>query len=244
MTAGAIAAELQRITDRLVADLRPLRFTSPVTHVYNPLDYASAPYSVYLARYARRRPAAMLLGMNPGPFGMAQTGVPFGDVGMVTGWLGIREAVGKPAVEHPRRPILGMALTRSEVSGARLWGWARETFGTPDRFFAQFFVANYCPLCFMEASGRNRTPDKLPAKERGSLMDACDRALRDTVRVLAPGRVIGVGAYAERRAKEVLDGVPIGRILHPSPASPLANRGWAPAATAELRAQGVEVPDR
>jgi single-strand selective monofunctional uracil DNA glycosylase len=244
MPDAEIAAELQRITDRLVAALQPLRFSPPVTHVYNPLDYAAAPYSAYLQRYARRRPDAVLLGMNPGPFGMAQTGVPFGDVGMVTGWLGIREPVGKPAVEHPKRPILGLELTRSEVSGARLWGWARDTFGTPERFFDRFFVANYCPLSFMEASGRNRTPDKLPAGERSALMDACDRALRDTVRALDPGRVIGVGAFAERRAREVLDGVPIGRILHPSPASPLANRGWAAAATAELRAQGVEVVDR
>ncbi len=239
-----IVTRLQEITDRLVAELRPLRFRPPVTHVYNPLEYAAAPHRAYLERYARPRPEAVLLGMNPGPFGMAQTGVPFGDVGMVTGWLGIRESVERPSAEHPKRPVLGMDLARSEVSGARLWGWARETFGTPDRFFARFFVVNYCPLCFMEASGRNRTPDKLPAAERSPLMAACDRALRDTVTALEPGAVIGVGAFAEKRARDVLDGVRIGRVLHPSPASPKANRGWAQAATAELRAQGVEVPDR
>ncbi len=36
--------------------------------------------------------------------------------------------------------------------------------------------------------------------------------------------------------------VRIGRILHPSPASPAANRGWAEVATSQLKALGVEVP--
>src|SRR5688572_32536315 len=95
--------------------------------------------------------------MNPGPFGMAQTGVPFGDVAMVRDWLGIVAAVAKPRDEHPKRPVLGFECQRSEVSGARLWGWARARFGTPQRFFERFFVANYCPLAFMESSGANRT---------------------------------------------------------------------------------------
>jgi single-strand selective monofunctional uracil DNA glycosylase len=153
--------------------------------------------------------------------------------------------VGRPDPEHPKRPIEGFACTRSEVSGARLWGWARESFGTPARFFARFFVMNYCPLVFMEDTGRNRTPDKLPAAERDALFEACDRALADSIAALAPSRVVGVGAFARKRAELVLgDSVPIGSMLHPSPASPKANRGWAEAAMAELSAQGVSIKGR
>ena len=129
------------------------------------------------------------------------------------------------------------------MSGARLWGWARQSFGTPEKFFARFFVANYCPLAFMEESGRNRTPDKLPLFERQPLFDACDRALRDLVAYFAPRLVIGIGAFAEGRARAALAGLelPVGRMPHPSPASPAANADWAGLAAASLRQLGVAI---
>jgi len=218
-----------------------LRFADPVACVYNPLEYARAPHEQYLSRYGEGPKEVLLLGMNPGPFGMAQTGVPFGDVAMVRDWLGIDAPVAKPLREHPKRPVLGFACPRSEVSGTRLWGWARDRFGTPERFFARFFVANYCPLVFMETSAANRTPDKLPAAEAAALFAACDDALRDVVRLLRPRLVVGVGAFAERRARAALGGsdLAIGTILHPSPASPLANRGWSVTVERQLRDLGV-----
>lgn len=181
--------------------------------------------------------------MNPGPFGMAQTGVPFGDVRMVRDWLGISLKVDAPKGEHPKRPVLGFDCVRSEVSGTRLWGWTRERFSTPERFFARFFVLNYCPLCFMEASGRNFTPDALPAVERAPLFEACNEALRDCVALLRPRVVVGVGAFAAGRAKIALagSGVATGSVLHPSPASPKANSGWAKIAEQELAALGVRL---
>ena len=236
--------EPRRIADRLERALRPLRFAPPVAYVYQPLAYARAPHHAYLARWGAAPREIVLLGMNPGPFGMAQTGVPFGDVASVRDWLGIEGAVSRPAREHPKRPVLGFDCPRREVSGARLWGWARARFGTPERFFARFFVANYCPLVFVEASGANRTPDKLPEPERRALEAPCDDALRRLVAHLRPSLVIGVGGFAERRAREVLadTGVRVGCILHPSPASPAANRGWAEQAEAQLRALGVTLP--
>jgi single-strand selective monofunctional uracil DNA glycosylase len=231
-----IARELGAAVDRQ-------RFTDPVTHVYNPLNYAWAAHEQYLERYGSAPKEVLFLGMNPGPWGMAQTGVPFGEVAAVRDWLGIDAEIGRPDNEHPKRPVTGLACTRSEVSGARLWGWAREVFGTPEEFFECFFIANYCPLSFMEESGRNRTPDKLPACEREPLLEACDRALRRTAESLEPRLVIGIGAFAEKQAERALDGLDlsIGRILHPSPASPAANRGWAEQATAQLRELGVEL---
>ena len=232
-----IARELSEAVDGL-------RFGLPVSHVYNPLVYAWAAHAQYLERFGGGSKEVLLLGMNPGPWGMAQTGVPFGEVGSVRDWLGIDAVIAQPEIGHPKRPVTGLACPRSEVSGARLWGWARETFTTPERFFDRFFIANYCPLAFMEASARNRTPDKLPAAEREPLFAACDRALRQTVEVLRPGLVVGVGAFAEQRARAALanGAVRIGRILHPSPANPAANRGWSERASEELRELGVRLP--
>ncbi len=236
---------LSGITNSLIDALSDFRFEPPVTHVYNPLCYARAPHEQYLARFGQGQREVIFVGMNPGPFGMAQTGVPFGDVTMVRDWMGIEAPVDKPKHEHPKRPVLGFACPRSEVSGTRLWGWARDTFGTPESFFKRFFVINYCPLCFMEASGKNRTPDKLPAETRSSLFQACDTALAAMVTELRPSYVLGVGAFAEQRIRNALHGqkVQTGRIPHPSPASPAANRGWAQAAEKALYEVGVTLPD-
>ena len=233
------AVKLSRTLARAVDGLE---FGAPVTHVYDPLVYARAPHELYLERHARRGIEALLVGMNPGPFGMAQTGVPFGEVTLVRDWLGIEAPVARPEREHPARPITGFACPRSEVSGARLWGWARARFETPERFFARFFVWNYCPLVFMTESGKNHTPDKLPARERAALYTPCDEALRALTRELAPRLVIGVGAFARERAAEALAGeaVRVGSIPHPSPASPAANRGWAKLAEQALAKLGVD----
>lgn len=217
-----------------------LRFGAPVSHVYNPLDYAWPIHEAYLQRFGGSRKRVVLLGMNPGPFGMVQTGVPFGEVEVVRNWLGLCGPVTRPAPENPRRPVEGFECSRSEVSGRRLWGLFQERFASPEAFFAEHFVANYCPLAFFDA-GRNLTPDKLPAAESEPLLAACDTHLKALVSVLEPEWVIGVGAWAEKRAMLGLAGLPvrIGRVLHPSPASPAANRGWADAATSQLQALGV-----
>jgi len=235
---------LAEVARELTRALEPMRFAAPVTHVYNPLAYAGAPYAEYVGRWGAARGRVLLLGMNPGPFGMVQTGIPFGDVAIVRDWLGIDATVVPPRHQHPRRPIEGLACTRNEVSGTRLWGWARARFETPEAFFSSFFVLNYCPLAFLEESGRNRTPDKLPAAERAPLYDACDRALTASLELLRPRLVVGVGAFAERRASGAVAGlgIPVGTILHPSPASPKANRGWADQAEHELAALGVTLP--
>lgn len=234
---------LTNITNRLIRDLEDLVFTPPVTHVYNPLIYARRPYDHYLRNYSRSPTEVVLVGMNPGPWGMAQTGIPFGEIAAVKRWMGIEAPVGKPDCENPKRPILGFDCTRSEVSGRRLWGWAQEAFGTPEAFFTRFFVVNYCPLLFMEAEGRNRTPDKLPIAERTPLLTACDRALQDTLMFLSPRFAIGVGAFAARRVKAVAKNmdITIGQITHPSPANPRANRGWATFIKEEFRQMGISL---
>lgn len=230
---------------RAAAELRDavnaLRHAPPVAFTYNPLDYAWPAHEMYVRRYADTQKRVVFLGMNPGPFGMAQTGVPFGEVAAARDWLGITAVIKKPAREHPKRPITGFACSRSEISGQRLWGLFAQRFGNPEDFFASHFVLNYCPLVFMEASGANRTPDKLSASEKTQLFSSCDAHLRAVSAALEPEWIIGVGEFAARRAREIFSeaGPQIGRILHPSPASPAANRDWAGLVTLELQRLGI-----
>lgn len=235
---------LVSIARKLGKEVGSLRFAAPVACVYNPLDYAWEAHRTYLERFGRVGIEAIFVGMNPGPFGMAQTGVPFGEVASVRDFLGIDSGVRKPAKEHPKRPVLGFDCPRSEVSGARVWGWVRERFGTPDAFFDRFFVWNWCPLAFVVESGANLTPDRLAAGERAKLEALCDAALRAVVKTLEPRRVIGFGGFASERARAALEGIEIdiGTVLHPSPASPAANRGWTPAVERQLGEMGVKLP--
>ncbi|MCB1895074.1 MAG: single-stranded DNA-binding protein [Zoogloeaceae bacterium] len=236
----ALAAALVDAARAMSRQLADLRFSPPVSHVYNPLDYARAPAEAYLKRYGASRKRVVFVGMNPGPFGMVQTGVPFGEIAAVRDWMGLEATVATPPLQNPKRPIEGFACTRSEVSGRRLWGLFAERFGRAEHFFADHLVANYCPLAFFDG-GRNLTPDKLPAAELRPLQAICDAHLRRMLELLEPEWVIGVGAWAEGRAKIAAEGLPVrfGRVLHPSPASPAANRGWSEAASRQLRTLGV-----
>lgn len=246
--AGTHAGDAAERGDRLCALSRDLarsvsrlRFGEPVRYVYNPLVYARRSHELYLRRHGATRKRVLLLGMNPGPFGMAQTGVPFGAVGAVRDWLGIQAPVGRPRREHPKRRVQGFACARNEVSGARLWGAIARRFGTPERFFRRHFVANFCPLLFLDGGGRNLTPDKLRAGERDALQDACLRHLRRLVDLLEPEWLVGVGAFAAERAQEAAQDRPVrvARILHPSPANPRAGADWGLRAERELSDQGV-----
>ena len=234
---------LVSIAERLRDGTRRLRFAPPVACVYAPLDYAWAPHRLYLERYGVEPREVLFVGMNPGPFGMVQTGVPFGDVAMVRDWLGIEAPVGRPAREHPKRPVRGFDIGRGEVSGARFWGWAQARFGAPDRFFRRAFVWNYCPLAFVGATGRNITPDALPRSERDRLFAACDEALAAVVAQLRCTLVVGIGQFAARRAAPIAEaaGSRCGSAPHPSPASPAANRGWPGIFDDALRHLGLRI---
>lgn len=240
-----VSRELIAAARELSDSVGRLKFGPPVTHVYNPLDYAWAAHELYLKKYGGNQKRVVFLGMNPGPFGMAQTGVPFGEVAAVRDWLKISAKIAKPKNEHAKRLIRGFDCPRSEVSGRRLWGLFAERFGLAENFFAEHFVVNYCPLAFCEQSGCNRTPDKLPPAERHPLLEICDAHLRRVLNILEPQWLIGIGDFAVRHGRAACEKlerqIQVGQILHPSPASPAANRGWAQKATEQLIELGVWV---
>ena len=141
---------LIKAADDLRQELRGLTFPAPVATTYNPLEYAWDRHCEYLTKFGSGKKKVLFLGMNPGPYGMAQTGVPFGEIPHVRDWMGISGPVGKPDPEHNKRPITGFDCERSEVSGRRLWGLFAELFGSADEFFKDHFVANFCPLVWMK----------------------------------------------------------------------------------------------
>ncbi|MBI9107739.1 MAG: single-stranded DNA-binding protein [Spirochaetales bacterium] len=222
-----------------------LDFIEEITHIYNPLVYAWDAHRVYIERFAGNRKKVIFLGMNPGPWGMAQTGVPFGEISAVKDWLKIEEEVSRPAKEHPKRPVEGFLCSRSEISGKRLWSLIENRFGNPEKFFQEHYVANYCPVSFMTETGKNFTPDKLPKEQQKALFDVCDIHLREIAEILEAEWLIGVGKFAEKRINEALkkqiesSKIKSGTIIHPSPASPAANKGWAEAVIIKMAEYGL-----
>lgn len=243
-TPNPLTRQLLAAAARLRDESDKLRVGPPVTHIYNPLVYAWAGHEAYLERFATSPKRVVFLGMNPGPYGMTQTGVPFGAVPAVREWMKIEVPIDRPAREHPKRGISGFDCHRVEVSGRRLWlELFAPLFGSAEAFFAEHFVVNYCPLVFMLESGANFTPDKLPVATRNELEGICDEHLRAVLAILQPEWVVGIGNYAEKNLRRVcggLDSPPqITRIIHPAPASPLANREWPHNPREALQAAGV-----
>ena len=242
---------MERFTEELVArtkrfsdEVDTLTFTFP-GYVYNPLSYAWKMHAAYLCRFVHERVHVFFLGMNPGPFGMAQTGIPFGEIGAVRDWMQLSHPIGKPLQEHPARPVRGLAIGRSEVSGKRLWSLMARRFGSPERFFATHAVMNYCPLVFIDEgkTGKNVIPEKLPKQERAALEACCDRYLDDVVALVRPSHLVGIGRYAERKLHGTVDrlGMPttVTSIIHPSPGNPQANAGWDEAVIAHLEERRI-----
>lgn len=241
MTGGARqATTLESVHKDLAKATRALRFSAPVAHVYRPLEYAADFVAGYLARFGQGKKEVLLLGMNPGPFGMGQTGIPFGDVPTVRDYLGLTGEIRPPKNVHAKRPVMGLLCPRVEVSGQRLWGAIAKRHPSPATFFKRAFVLNYCPLLFLDERGANVTPDKIARPERAAMEAVCDEALSKAVVVLGAKHLVGVGLYAKKRLEAVAPpGAVVSQIPHPSPASPLANRGWEPLASQALEDAGI-----
>ncbi|XP_033116949.1 single-strand selective monofunctional uracil DNA glycosylase-like [Anneissia japonica] len=238
-TEKCISETFLEIMETMSEKLAKLEFVDPVQYIYNPVEYAKETHGCYVKKYCNSQKKVLFLGMNPGPFGMAQNGVPFGETNFVKDWLGIVGNVGKPPVEHPSRQIVGLKCIRKEVSGSRFWGLRKNLCGTPDVFFKHSFVYNICPLVFMSSTGKNITPPTLLAKYRKPLLKVCDEALCEIIRLLDVKIVVGVGKFAEKQTKVALDnagieGIKVVSILHPSPANPETNRGWERIVTKQL----------
>ncbi len=218
-----IARTLSDECDKLIPRLLKIKVLQYVT---NPLDYAREYHDSYIEQYSGLGAKTLLLGMNPGPYGMAQCGVPFGATSIAKEFLGIEGEFTDPKGRHPKRPIEGLDFERQEISGTRLWGLLKDLYKTPDEIHKNVYLVNHCPLLLLGETGKNITPDNISGPAVKKLLQVCDEHLKQVVTTLGIERVIGVGKYAEKRANIALKGldIEITTCWHPSPASPLANR--------------------
>ena len=213
--------DVEKFADSLVKE-------GSVDAIYNPLAYAWEPHRAYLELASGGGAKTLLLGMNPGPHGMGQMGIPFAATSVVRDLLKITNLeVGQPRTPHPKRPISGLDWPKEEVSGTRLWGLLANEYGSAESIFKSVFLLNHCPLMlFSGERATNITPDKITGPTTKALLERCDEHLREVVDIMQIERVIGVGRYSEKRALNALSGIDISvtTCWHPSPASPLANR--------------------
>lgn len=226
-----IAEKFISLMEDMVRELDKLKFGDPVSYIYNPLEYAKETHDCFVRKYGNSTKSVLFLGMNPGPFGMAQNGVPFGETNYVKDWMKITGNVGRPPKEHPKRIIIGLDCNRSEVSGQRFWKLWKDLCGTPENFFKECFVYNHCPLVFMTSTSKNVTPPSMKIEMRNPLNDVCDDYLCRLIQLLGVKVVVGIGKFAEARTKKALEkggveGVRVVTIMHPSPINPAANKGW------------------
>ena len=220
-TSSKLRDDVEKFADSLVKE-------GSVDAVYNPLAYAWEPHRAYLELASGGGAKTLLLGMNPGPHGMGQMGIPFAATSVVRDLLKITNLdVGQPRTPHPKRPISGLDWPKEEVSGTRLWGLLANEYGSAESIFKSVFLLNHCPLMlFSGERATNITPDRITGPTTKALLERCDEHLREVVDIMQIERVIGVGKYSEKRALNALSGIDISvtTCWHPSPASPLANR--------------------
>lgn len=248
-----------------------------VSHVYNPLAYMRRAHEQWLAQFevfvdyqgesvscatyekspdefarATQSRPYLILGMNPGPWGMVQTGVPFGDVANANTILGYRRGDQIPAPDpdrvtlHPKRPVQGFACTRREASGERLWGglckvWEKPAFDANvheiDAVLADCFAVNYCPLAYFadDGKGTNVTPDAF--RKSGPYRDLpyandldalCSSYIAAIMQAFRTRVVLAVGRYAETMAKVIVtSAMPADvrpKVVYLTHPSPLATR--------------------
>nr|XP_022920875.1 single-strand selective monofunctional uracil DNA glycosylase-like [Onthophagus taurus] len=216
---------------QLSLELNNLTFSFPVHYIYNPLEYAWEPHSTFVKTYCKGTKDVLFLGLNPGPWGMCQTGIPFGEVNISKEWLKMNGEVEKPKDECPKKQIKGFECHRSEESGKRFYGFFKNLCRTPEAFFKNAFVYNLCPLAFMKKESANITPHELKGQIKKDIENICGKTLVDILKLLDIKIIVALGRYTEKQAIEITQGFQLGHIKviympHPSPRV-VGNNNWA-----------------
>lgn len=153
--------------------------------------------------------------------------------------------VGKPENELPARPVEGFECKREEQSGSRWWGLMQKLCGTPEQFFKNCYIYNYCPLAFFDTGGRNITPAEIKGEPREKLQKACTASLKVAIDLFQPEIIVAIGRYAEDRVKELKKQNILNScvkdtkcIPHPSPRS-LNNTNWPEKAEIWLKEHNI-----
>lgn len=238
-----IPTKLLQYATALNEKLRKLSFNSPVQYVYNPVEYAYDMHAAFIKRYCQSEKKILLLGMNPGPWGMVQTGIPFGEINMVKEWYQIEAKINKPAIECPQREVMGLDCHRSEISGKRLYEYFKKVSHTPDNFFKNTYLYNYCPLALLQRGGNNFTPSSLKGAIKKELEEYCNDSLLQVLELLKTEIIIALGVYTKKQADLILkvnciDHIQVICMPHPSPRAK-GNENWSEKAQHVLEANDL-----
>ncbi|XP_059053181.1 single-strand selective monofunctional uracil DNA glycosylase-like isoform X1 [Achroia grisella] len=223
--------EFLDLIDQLNVNLEKLQLPNSVQCIYNPTIYARNTFEQYVRKYCNTKKKVMFFGMNPGPWGMSQTGVPFGEVASVRDWLHIIGPVGKPPTELSNRQVNGFNCKRPEISGKRFWGLFKKICRNPENFFHSSFVYNYLPQQWMKNSGANVTPGEFSASDMRPLYAICDPIFVKVLEIYEVETIIAVGKFCEKRAQKAIKQylpnatIQIFYLPHPSPRS-VNNTNW------------------
>lgn len=218
-------------------ELNELQFPKNITHIYNPIVYALNLHCQYIKKFLNGKKKVMLIGMNPGPNGMVQNGVPFGNTNTVKNLMKIQGQVDQPPSLNPKRPVTGLSCTTEEPSGVRIWNLLQKLAGSLEVFGEQCFLHNFCPLAFFDEQGKNITPSELKGKIKSTLRDICLKYLEKEIQLIQPEIIIAIGSYVgdslrklSKQSIYVRTNIKILQLAHPSPRS-LNNNNWPEKAT-------------
>ncbi|XP_075222511.1 single-strand-selective monofunctional uracil-DNA glycosylase [Lycorma delicatula] len=222
----------KKLVLKLTSENIEVKLNPPVEYIYNPLEYAFEVHSNFVNKFCNEKKQLLFLGMNPGPWGMMQTGVPFGDINTVKNWLKLSGNITEPHRQHPNKRVKGFDCKRVEVSGKRFWSLAQHlSNNNPNTFFSNSFLHNYFPLVLLSSTGKNITPADLKSSDQKLIQNICNESLLEILAHLQVKYVIAIGRFAERRVvsllknKNVTD-IKVVYISHPSPRNPASNKDW------------------
>jgi single-strand selective monofunctional uracil DNA glycosylase len=220
--------------------------------VLDPSRYGERWHAPFRRLYPPRARPLLVFGLNPGPYGMAQTGIPFTDLKRLA--QGLPRLAAELARSGERLSLPGLApsslqpfLTRTfESSSVRVHRFLRLAHGSAERAFREVVFVNPCPLLFIDrALGENRTPADLPRALRAGVDEA-----RVEVVSVAVARLRARGAIVLGRDAAAALSVPLRARLgeravveweHPARAVPDI---WARGLLAALRRRGLLASSR
>jgi Uracil DNA glycosylase superfamily. len=207
----------------------------------NVFSYAIDPFLEYLEKAERGSVRTLYLGMNPGPYGMYRTGIPFCDFVTKREFLKITASVDETFIDVDAVRGEKPDEKRREVSGMRLWGLFESVYHSPERFFSSSLVLSYSPLIFFRSEGRraNIALSDVKSLDRKRIEKVSDEFLKRYIKELKCDTLVGIGDYAHRALVRCSDGERLLKIAHPSPANPAANGDWAGRTYCYLKSEGV-----
>jgi single-strand selective monofunctional uracil DNA glycosylase len=226
--------------------------------VLNPGRYGERWHARFRRAYPMSPRPLLVFGLNPGPYGMAQTGVPFTDLkrlesalpGLWKDLVASGEPVTRPGLAPPS---LARHLTRTfESSSVRVYRFLERAYGRPELALREVVFVNPCPLLFIDPeTGANRTPADLPralrARKAAELVHAFEELRRATVleavAELEPRGAILLGRDVAAAVGEALRAALGARSVveweHPARAVP---ETWSRGLADELRKRGLLRP--